>query len=330
MKIRTLDKQAEQRVLSGVRQVVGVTVGEAHPQLEHLALRLGQPRQDLLQRARQLRDRLVDAGRLGTTPLAAPPAGAATLTLSRALLLALLLASAIAHAASVAVPSPGPTAGEPAHDGCGRPRARGTITPRAVSPERVVPFVLLVLVVAVAVSYARGGRLSRIPEAPLRWPWLLFVGVVVQLAVDVAAARGLLPDAGVSGWLLLLFSQLLVVAFVAANWQLPGMALVTLGLVLNAAVMAANGAMPVDPAAIRALGIDGAEVAPGKHTLMTDETRLRWLADIWPLPPLRTIISVGDVVLAAGLIPLTHALMTHQPASARRGGDAPVGTDDQS
>jgi hypothetical protein len=176
-----------------------------------------------------------------------------------------------------------------------------------------VPFVLLSLTIAVAASYARGGRLHRVADAPLRWSWLLFVGVGLQLLADLGAARGVLPDAGWSGYLLLLASQLVVLGWVVANWHLPGMRLVTIGLGLNALVIAANGAMPVHPEAIRVLGIEGATVAPGKHTLLDESTRLPWLADVWPLPPLRSIISVGDVVLAAGLIPLTHALMSPRP-----------------
>lgn len=179
-------------------------------------------------------------------------------------------------------------------------------------------FVLLVLSVAIAASYARGGRLSRLTRAPLRLPGLLFAGVGVQVGVDLLAARGPLGDASTLGWSALLVSQLLVVGFLLANRYLPGVLLVALGLALNAVVMAANGAMPVDPAAIASLGIEGARVPLGKHTLMTETTRLPWLADIWPLPWLRSIISIGDVVLAAGLIPLVHALMTYRPPAERR------------
>lgn len=182
-----------------------------------------------------------------------------------------------------------------------------------------MPFVLTALLLAVAVSYLRGGRLSRIADAPLQRTWLLFTGVALQAVVELGAGRGLLGDASTSGYLLLLASQLVVLVWVASNWQLPGMLLVGTGLLLNAVVIGANGAMPVDPAAIRALGVDPDTLAPGKHTLMTARTRLPWLADIWPLPPLRSIISVGDVVLAAGLIPVTHALMSYrQPRERRR------------
>ena len=197
-------------------------------------------------------------------------------------------------------------------------------TPR--SPP--LSFVLIVLVLAVCVSYLRGGRLSRVAEAPLRSSWLLFAGVAVQVGVDVAALRGLLLDASTLGWVLLLVSQLLVVTWVALNWQLPGMVLVALGLALNATVMAANGAMPVHVDAITALGVERVELTGGKHTVLTADTRLPWLADIWPLPALRSIISVGDVVLAAGLLPVTHALMSYRPTAERRGKARSTPSDD--
>ena len=173
-----------------------------------------------------------------------------------------------------------------------------------------MPFTLAVLAVAVLVSVVRGGQLRRVADADLRLGWVLFLGVALQVGVDLAAAQGWLPDAGLSGWSLLLVSQLLVVVFLVANRHLPGVWLVAAGLALNAAVMAANRAMPVDPSAIAALGIGEVAVPAGKHTLLTAETHLPWLADIIPVPFLRSIVSVGDLVLAAGLLPLTHALMT--------------------
>jgi hypothetical protein len=190
-----------------------------------------------------------------------------------------------------------------------------------------VPFVLVSLALAVALSYPRGGRLRRLAEAPLRASWLLFLGVGLQLVVDLGATRGFLPGAGWASYGLLLASQLAVVAWIVANTHLPGTVLVATGLLLNAVVIGLNGGMPVDPDAIAALGIEGATVSGGKHVLLDDATRLPWLGDIWPLPPLRSIISVGDVVLAAGLIPMVHALMSWPTAAERdvSAGDATAG-----
>jgi hypothetical protein len=181
-----------------------------------------------------------------------------------------------------------------------------------------LPFVLITLVLAVGLSYPRGGRLSRIADAPLRRTWLLFVGVGLQVLTDLGAGRGILGDASLESYLLILASQVLIVVWVASNWTLPGMVLVALGLGLNALVIGLNGAMPVHPDAIAALGIEGITVMPGKHTLLDDSTRLPWLADVWAIPILRSIISIGDVVLAAGLIPVTHSLMTYRHPTERR------------
>lgn len=191
-----------------------------------------------------------------------------------------------------------------------------------------MPFTLTVLGGAVLVSVLRGGRLRRVADADLFLGWLLFLGVALQVGVDLAAARSLLPDAGWSGWALLLASQLLVVGFLVANRHLPGIRWVATGLALNAAVMAANRAMPVSPSAIAALGIGDVAVLPGKHTLLTASTRLPWLADVIPLPWLRSIVSVGDLVLAVGLFPLTHAVMSGATRPPRAGTTGAIGSGD--
>lgn len=179
-------------------------------------------------------------------------------------------------------------------------------------------FVVLVLVVAVLVSWLRGGRLHRLGQAPLRSVWLLFTGVVLQLAADIGVIVGWFDGASTLSYALLLASQLVVLAWVLTNWQLPGVVLVALGLLLNALVMGANGAMPVHPDAIVALGGEPTDLLRGKHVLLDEGTQLWWLADIWPLPPIRTIISLGDVVLAAGLLPVAHHLMTYRTPRERR------------
>ncbi len=180
-----------------------------------------------------------------------------------------------------------------------------------------MPFTILVLGVAVAVGYLRGGRLSRIAEV-VGWSWLLLVGLALQMAVEAAASRGQLPSLLGTG--LLLTSQLLVGVWALLNRYLPGMPLILLGLLLNTIVLAANGAMPVAPEAIAAVGLPGMEPVPGKHELMTDDTRFGYLADVVPLPPLRTIVSVGDIVLGAGIIPLLSHLMSYRTPVERRGG----------
>lgn len=173
-----------------------------------------------------------------------------------------------------------------------------------------MPLAVATLVVAVAVSLLLGGSLRRLADNDLRWSWLLFIGVAIQVAVDVAAAQALIG--GGTAYAGLATSQIVVLGWVVGNRRQAGMALIGVGLLMNALVMGANGAMPVDPEAVHRLGVEEVVVAPGKHELMTSQTRLPWLADVVAVPPIRTVVSIGDIVLAAGIAVLVHRLMTRR------------------
>lgn len=112
--------------------------------------------------------------------------------------------------------------------------------------------------------------------------------------------------------------MIMVASIVAAgllwiNRSLPGVRLIMLGLALNLAVMAANGGrMPVSESAAVTAGLS--EHLPkltagqsSRHVPLTAQTRLRYLGDMIPVPkpyPFPRVISVGDVVLAAGVVQL--------------------------
>lgn len=169
-----------------------------------------------------------------------------------------------------------------------------------------MPLVLAVVVVAVAVGYALRGRLRGLAELDLRHLWLLGVGVVAQLGVFALPVDG--PGAAVSPPLLVA-SFVAVIGFLLANRHLPGMWLAAAGVALNAVVIAANGAMPVSPSAVAVVSDSPASFPVGKHAPLDADTRLPWLADVIPVPPLRSIVSVGDVVLAAGVARLVVTQM---------------------
>lgn len=161
-----------------------------------------------------------------------------------------------------------------------------------------MPFVLIVLVLSVAVGRLAGGRVSHLARIELQRTWLVFLAVGVQLALVAVSASG--GHGAAWGRPLLAASHLAVLAFIAANRRQPGMPLVFVGLALNAIVIIANGAMPVAPEALAALGGDGT-VDPGKHEALDTSTRLPVLADVIPVPFLRSVVSLGDLALAAGV-----------------------------
>ncbi len=185
--------------------------------------------------------------------------------------------------------------------------------------------ILVVILVACAIGAIRGGSVHNLAQLHLAgWP-LVFVAVAAQAAGAFAATLGL-GHAGTLYVLGMVSSALLVVVFVALNRSLRGMPLIALGFLLNALVVAANGAMPVDQAAADRVGINTVSLyrnTDAKHELVDSQTLLSPLADVIPVPlpgPLdfgNNVVSVGDIVLAAGIgVLLVNAMLS---ASPRRG-----------
>ncbi len=176
---------------------------------------------------------------------------------------------------------------------------------------------LIGIVLAVGVSLARGGRLDARADTDLRLLPVLVAGLLAQTLLDALAARGRADTAVVAA--LLVVSLAAVLAFVITNWFRAGMALVAAGFVLNAVVILGNGGMPVSAHAIQSLGGDltGDDIA-GKHQIADADTALPWLGDVIPVPGLRLIVSLGDILLVAGMIPLAHDLMTPPSPTSRR------------
>lgn len=76
------------------------------------------------------------------------------------------------------------------------------------------------------------------------------------------------------------------------NWHLKSLYLVLFGLLLNTLVIFANGGhMPVSLDTLKKAGIEGWEEllktrADAVHSLLDESTRLPFLGDVIPLPPL--------------------------------------------
>jgi len=169
---------------------------------------------------------------------------------------------------------------------------------------------LVAIVLSLTIGLLRGGRLRHIAEIPLRHGWLALVALGLQVGfVSWPRWGGALPVGVLVG------SYALLVGVIALNWRLPGMPLMGLGLALNLAVMVANGGyMPVSPEALAKVGLGhlaaqgayGTPILGAKDILLPREaTRLWWLSDVIAVPgpaPLRAVFSVGDVLLAIGVM----------------------------
>jgi hypothetical protein len=170
--------------------------------------------------------------------------------------------------------------------------------------------VLILAVAAAIVGLAQGGSLASLAATRVRWLWLVYAGVLLQIFGAVLLA-------GDSGLIVVLVSTGLIALFMILNPRVPGMLFAALGLALNALVIAANGAMPVSQEVIEAAGGGGTDDIGGlKHEPLGDDTIFAFLGDLIAVPWLREILSIGDVFLALGIAYFVYVRTT---AQARRG-----------
>ncbi|GLV47844.1 hypothetical protein TJA_10040 [Thermus sp. LT1-2-5] len=110
------------------------------------------------------------------------------------------------------------------------------------------------------------------------------------------------------------------------NRHLKSLYLVLVGLILNTMVIFANeGHMPVSAEALERAGLgDFVPIVKAKgdavHALLDETTRLSFLGDVIPLPPLRKVVSLGDLFILAGItgVVVEGALRASHPRLPRR------------
>jgi len=166
---------------------------------------------------------------------------------------------------------------------------------------------LSAIVVGLALGFAMGGRPHRLARLRLRWNVL----ILLSLALQVVLFTGLtIPGPVVT--VLYLLSGLLSLAWLARNLTVPGIPCVLAGGLGNVVAIAANGGrMPVDANLLaRSRGATYVrDLAAGRLTsnssLSDSHTHLRWLTDQFLVPPpwpLPTVLSVGDLLIALGVV----------------------------
>jgi hypothetical protein len=185
---------------------------------------------------------------------------------------------------------------------------------------------LAVVLLSVCLGYLFGGRLDRLEALRPRWWGLVILGLGIQFIP--------LPN-GVSGTDLVIrtavlaLSYSLLLTFALVNVRMPGMFLVVIGLACNMTVIVVNGGMPASAQALIDSGQEDVvayvrEQGADKHHLLTDDDRLTFLADVIAIPqPIGQAVSVGDILVYAGLTWLVVATMRGWTPSARPAGSRP-------
>jgi hypothetical protein len=166
-----------------------------------------------------------------------------------------------------------------------------------VTVGAVVP-VVLAAVAGIVVGALRRPLGSHLPDPTIVLPSLGVVAVAIQVPLGWSSTLVAGPLLGLSLFLLTGFALL--------NRHLAGMGVLALGLSLNAAVVLANGAMPVRPTALVDAGaasvdeLGDVDLGAGRRLERTSDW-LPVLGDAVPVRPLGAAMSVGDLVALAGI-----------------------------
>jgi hypothetical protein len=163
------------------------------------------------------------------------------------------------------------------------------------------------LVVAVLVVLATHGSLRQLAQLPVEGFGMLFVALGIQAALNIVH----IPKARVDdvGFGLLILSYACILGFCFVNLRLRGMAIITIGIALNAIVIALNQGMPANgPTRVDAQGRTVSRVATSvKHRPERPGDVLTVLDDrIVVRVPFHEILSFGDLILALGLIDVCY------------------------
>lgn len=152
-----------------------------------------------------------------------------------------------------------------------------------------------------------GGDLRRVVEIRLARGWTVLAALALQLVIFSRLGANL-PESTRDGAHIL--SYLLLFVFACSNFRSRLLYPILVGLAMNATAIIANGGrMPVAAGAAAAANVapaDTANVSLGAH-------HLRFLGDVFALPvqlPLANVFSIGDVLIAFGMIGFIVAVAT--------------------
>jgi len=149
---------------------------------------------------------------------------------------------------------------------------------------------------------------ANLANIKIRFGWLIVIAVLVQSMPFALSAPSSFVELKKA---LLVLSYVLLLWVLSCNLQSRGMYIVLLGTLLNfLAIIANGGLMPVSPearlwAGKPTLGESGlGKVLPeGTGILLPiDQTNLWLLSDIIPINFIHIVISIGDILIAIGLL----------------------------
>ncbi|HEX8103553.1 MAG TPA: MFS transporter, partial [Solirubrobacteraceae bacterium] len=166
-----------------------------------------------------------------------------------------------------------------------------------------------------------GGSLMRLADVRLAGGRYIGAAIVLQILI-ISVLPGSLDGIHAP---VHLFTYALAGAFMWANRRIAGLWLIAAGGAANFAAIAANGGvMPASASALRAAGLTPDKGEAFANSAALERPRLALLGDVFAIPdswPLANVLSLGDLLVMAGLVVTLHVLSGSRLAP--RGGAPP-------
>ncbi|MGH2417140.1 MAG: MFS transporter, partial [Candidatus Limnocylindria bacterium] len=185
---------------------------------------------------------------------------------------------------------------------------------------------LSAILLALIVGALAGGGFPRLTELKLRWSILLVAALGLRLAVGLTREAGI-GDGLPIGWAYVA-AYGLILAWLWFNWRVPGLQIASVGIGANMlAVLVNGGQMPIWSAAFFSAGFTEADIVNDPfHFLLRSDTVAGFVGSggLWgdviplPVPIIRDVVSIGDVLLALGIFWAIVYSMTRADAPTRR------------
>jgi hypothetical protein len=187
-------------------------------------------------------------------------------------------------------------------------------------------FILYAVLVGLIAGLLTGGFAARLGDLRFRWAPLIVIGMAGQVLLFSTPLGDVLGPAAPAVYIA---SNLVVLAAVGRNLDLPGLGLVLVGGLANLLAIVANGGyMPVSPGALAALG----RLPQGgySNSRLVDGVVLWPLTDLFAMPgwvPVANVFSVGDVLIGVGAaVAVVAAMHGRGPVAVRPGPAGPAGS----
>jgi hypothetical protein len=168
-----------------------------------------------------------------------------------------------------------------------------------------VIFFVATIALAIIVVVVTKGSVERLGRLRFRMLWLLFLGLAIQIVLEVVDfPKDRIEDVGFA---ILLLSYALILGFCLLNRSVRGMTIIAIGVALNVLVIALNQGMPTKDD-VRERG--GREVhvpieQTVKHRPQEDDDLLAFLGDVITAPGFpNQQFSIGDIVMGLGIVDL--------------------------